>query len=388
MTAAIIAAAAALRLLLALCSRGTNDIDSWEGFAVQVREHGVLWMYANVPLWNHPPLMGYLAGSLHALASSLGWRFAPTFKLAAIAGDVLTLPLLSTVWSQRTGEPRRALWALTIFALSLDAILVSGYHGNTDPLVGAFVLAACVAGERRRYFWAGVLLGLAINVKLIPLLLAPLLVARATPRELARFSGGAALALLPFVPVLWLAGHAFVTNAVAYRSNFDNWGFPLVIRTASFFGRKFELNTVTDAMLRVRDIYTAVGIYLIAAAVLAVAALSRWLRPLSIYERAAAGLALFLLLTPGFGVQYTAILGPVILASSLSAGLGWALLSGLFIASVYVVFWTGAWPLHSQFTTTFPAPAAAVGVLAWGFLAVFTAGTLRRRAPDGAAAPS
>jgi MYXO-CTERM domain-containing protein len=102
---------------------------------------------------------------------------------------------------------------------------------------------------------------------------------------------------------------------------------------------------------------------------------------LSIYERAAVGLSLFLVLTPGFGVQYTAILGPVLLAASLTWGLWWALLSGLFIGTVYAAFWTGGWPLHSEFTGTFPVPAAAVGVAAWALLVVFTIATLRRRSP-------
>lgn len=268
-----------------------------------------------------------------------------------------------------------------IFALSLDAILVSGYHGNMDPLVGAFVLAACVAGERRRYFWAGVLMGVAVNVKLIPLLLLPLLVARATPRALARFAAGAALGAIPFLPVLWFAGNAFVKNAVAYRSNFDNWGMPLLIRTSWYVARQLGLEALAEVMARGKDAYVVMGPYVIAGAVLAVAAVSRWGRRWSIYERAALGLSLFLVFTPGFSVQYTAIVGPVLLATSLTWGLWWAVLSGLFVGSVYASFWTGGWPLHSQFTTRFPIPAAAVGVAAWCLLVLFTVTTLRRRPP-------
>jgi hypothetical protein len=378
---AIVIGATALRLIVALCSRGTNDIDSWERFANQVHGHGVLWMYEHVPAWNHPPLMGYLVAGLHTVASSLGWRFAPAFKLVPIAADVLTQLLIFTVWQRRTGDSRLALAALVIFALSLDAVLVSGYHGNTDSLVGALVLAACVAAERQRYVWAGILLGAAVNVKLIPLLLVPLLLARATPREMARFAAGAALGVIPFLPVLWSGGRAFFDHAVAYRSNFDNWGMPLLIRTPRYVARELGLGALTDATERARDAYVALGPYVIAGAVLAVTAFTRWVKPLSIYERAAVGLSLFLVLTPGFGVQYTAILGPVLLAASLTWGLWWALLSGLFIGAVYAAFWTGGWPLHSQFTGTFPVPAAAVGVAAWALLVVFTVATLRRRPP-------
>ena len=51
---------------------------------------------------------------------------------------------------------------------------------------------------------------------------------------------------------------------------------------------------------------------------------SRWRRPLSTYQLAAGGLAAFLFLAPGFGVQYTAILGPVLVAASLGWGLWYA----------------------------------------------------------------
>lgn len=381
--AAIVASGTALRVILALCSRGTNDIDSWEYFARQAQRHGAVWMYEHVPLWNHPPLMAAMGAGLRTLAASLGWGFAPAFKLAPIAGDVLAQLLVFAVWLGRTGEPRVALRALAVFSLSLDAILVSGYHGNTDPLVGALVLAACVAGDRRRYFWAGLLLAAAVNVKLIPLLLVPLLAAQAGRREVMRFAAGAALGAIPFLPVLWHAGSAFARNALAYRSNFDNWGIPLLIRTPWHVARKLGMEGLAEAMMGVKGAYVAAAPYVVIGAVLVMTAWCRWGsgRALSIYERTALGLALFLVLTPGFGVQYTAIVGPVLLAASLGWGFWWATLAGLFVASVYASFWTGRWPLHSEFTGNFPIPAAAVGVAAWALLALFVVATLRRRSP-------
>jgi Gpi18-like mannosyltransferase len=191
-----------VRLLIVLVSRGTNDIVSWEAFGTQIAEHGLTWMYGNVPLWNHPPLMGYMAEGLGALAPVLGWAFPPTFKLVPIAADGLSAVLIFRVWLTRSGDYRTARRALLLFVFSLNAILVSGYHGNTDPLAGALVLAACLAVERGRHFVGGALLAAAVNVKLIPLLLVPLLAARSAPRDVGRFAAGAALGMLPFLPVM------------------------------------------------------------------------------------------------------------------------------------------------------------------------------------------
>lgn len=367
---AIMLAGIGLRVVLALVSRGTNDIVSWEVFGHQIAEHGLLWMYGNVPLWNHPPLMGYMAEGLCALAPALGWAFPPTFKLVPIAADALSALLIFHVWWARTSDYRTARRALLWFTFSLNALLVSGYHGNTDPIVGALVLAACVAVERRHYLVGGALLAAAINVKLIPLLVAPLLVARSTPREIARFTGGLALGTLPFLPVLWLAGDGFVSQAAAYRSNFDNWGIPLFIRAAEYHGAA-SAEWWTQAYIRV-------GPVLIIAGVLALAASARWAQRSSPYERAALGLAIFLILAPGFGVQYTAILGPVLLVVSQRWGAAWAVASGLFLLVVYATFLTGEFPLYSYFDSPFRPPAAVAGIGAWAVLIAFVWTTMRR----------
>lgn len=375
----IVLAGMVLRLVLALVSRGTNDIVSWEDFANQIAEHGLLWMYLNVPLWNHPPLMGYMVEGLRALAPVLGWAFPPTFKLVPMAADGLSGLLIFRVWLARTGDYRAARRALLWFTLSLNAVLVSGYHGNTDPLVGALVLAACVAVERRHSFVGGTLLAAAVNVKLIPLLLAPLLVARMLPREIWRFAAGLAVGVLPFLPVMWMAGEGFVKNAVAYRSNFDNWGVPLVIRATEYIGGASVARPWREGYVRVGPILVMVG-------VLAVAGSARLAQRFSTYERAALGLAIFLILAPGFGVQYTAILGPVLLAVSQRWGGAWAVTSGLFLLVVYTTFSTGEFPLYSYFDSPIRPQAAVVGFFAWTLLVAFTWSTTLQRvrpAPRG-----
>src|ERR1022692_1140744 len=114
----------ALRLALSAASRGTNDIVTWEGFARHANQEGVLWMYANLPDWNHPPLTGYLAGWLLRISLLTGLRFPVTFKLVPIAADALCLVLLWKIWRRRSSDVVAPMAAVAILAFSPDAILV------------------------------------------------------------------------------------------------------------------------------------------------------------------------------------------------------------------------------------------------------------------------
>ena len=364
---AIAALGMALRFILSAFSTGTNDIILWDDFAHYGTWEGVLWMYTNVPAWNHPPLTGYLAIGLLRLSVLTGLRFPVVFKLVPIAADALCLVLLWQIWRRRSTHPAAALAAVAIFSFSPDAILVSAYHGNNDPLIGLFVLAACYFVEEQASFgWAGAALAAAINVKLIPLLLVPVFVANVRRwRDAAWFIGGLSLGAIPFVPVILRVGPAFYRNAIAYNSNFDNWGIP-------FFIRLLEANPSFAAVgARLHAVYVPAGRYLVVATILALCAWSRWRRPLSTYQLAAGGLAAFLFLAPGFGVQYTAILGPVLIAASLGWGLWYAVSAGAFLASVYYLFWTRQALVGSLFTTTFPGPSPWIGLVAWAPLGEF-----------------
>lgn len=351
----------ALRCLLAAASTGTNDIITWEAFAHHADREGVLWMYGNLPGWNHPPLTGYLAAGLLRFSIFTGLRFPVAFKLVPMAADALCLVLLWTIWRRCSSRPVAPLAAVAIFSFSPDAILVSAYHGNNDPLVGLFILAACYfIEEKGRFVWAGVALAAAVNVKLIPLVLVPVFLANIRRwREAARFFGGLSVGAIPFIPVLLRAGTAFHRNAIAYNSNFDNWGIPFFIRLGE------ESAGWAGVAVQLHAFFVPAGRYLVVAIILALCAWSRWRRPLSTYQLAAGALAAFLFLAPGFGVQYTAILGPVLVAASLGWGLWYAVSTGAFIASVYYLFWTREALLGSLFTTAFPYPSSWIGVVAW-----------------------
>ena len=105
------------------------------------------------------------------------------------------------------------------YATAPTAVLITSYHGNTDGLYVAFILLAALAFDRERFFWAGLLFGAALNVKVLPVFLLPLLlVALPDRRALLRAAGGLALGAIPYLPLLPGSAGDMYRQMVAYNS--------------------------------------------------------------------------------------------------------------------------------------------------------------------------
>lgn len=370
------------RFIVSALTLGSNDIFAWAGFGTWIRQHGLIPLYAHDPLFNHPPLAGYLGAFLSWASSLTSIRFSIVFKIPVIAAEFASAALLWRIWDRRAGRSSAAL-ALLVFGLGLDGILVSGYHGNTDCIYAFFCLySAYLVEERGADFSGGLALGAAINIKLIPVLLIGPFVARYRSwRGAARFVGGLAVAAIPFAIVLILDARHFYTNALAYKSRVDNWGI-------DFFLLQLSQTRLADIEPRAVDLYSVWGRLLILAAIglLVVAArrTERWNR----YELGALTLSSFLVLTPGFGVQYTVAVVPLLCAVSLSSAALYSTLAGLCVGLSYYLYWTGTIPPRSMFGVPRAVPASLFGLLAWWTLCLFVTRTLRRRQRDSSRAQS
>jgi Glycosyltransferase family 87 len=288
-----------------------------------------------------------------------GVAFAFWVKLPGLIGEACSAWLLYRIMSPR-GRLRAAA-TLAAFAWCLDSILVSGYHGNTDCLYAFFcLLSAWLLDEKARPFAGGLALAAALNVKLIPIILVPLFASRFREwRSLARYAAGLSIAAVPFVPVLIGAGASFWRNAIAYNSKIDYWGVQcLLLHSLS----NPKLGAATSWL---QSFYTAFGRYFVLGLPLVVSAVSfrtdRWSR----YQLGAIGFGIFLVLAPGFGVQYTASVVPLLFAASPAWGALFGLVAGLFVGVVYFTFVTAGPPWFSQFEERFTMPSHLVGLLAW-----------------------
>lgn len=379
---ALAAVGLALRFALAHYTWGTNDADSWVQFGYYINDKGILLEYQWDKYLNHPPIPAYWSMVVYRMTQDPPWDvefarppgFPFVFKIPVILADVAAAWLLYKLWKPRRGARRAALIAAG-YAWSLCAILVSGYHTNTDPIYAVLCLACVYLIEARgRHFWAAVALAAAINVKLTPILLIPpLVLSYRSWRDLLRFLAGLSLGVIPFVPVFWYVGKYFYANAVAYKSNPDSWGITYLL-TYLQGGPTVDLGDAEWGHRPISDWYFNHGKTLVLALIgvwsVVARVLGRWDR----YQLCAVTLAIFLFFAPGFGVQYVVIALPLMFAAWPAMAAAYGLVAGLFLLVVYWAQWPGAhhvWPPNSRFKGRFPYPSAWYGVAAWALLGWF-----------------
>lgn len=354
-----------IRLLLVLVSHGSNDMATWADFANRIGTYGLLDTYRSMPLFNHPPLMGWYAALCQLFANGTGIPFAWCFKAPVVLGDALAMWLVARHWGAKRGM-WAGLVAAAVYGLNPVAVLITSYHGNTDSLCAIFGLCAVILHQRGRYAWAGLLLGAAINVKIIAVLWVPgLLLLCSSWRQALAFLLTLSAAGLPFLVPLLGSYEAFVRNALKYNSLVDSWGVNFI---PLFYREQFpELSRL------ILEDYRSNGRYVILSGVALFAVLGRWKR----WDSATAAtvpLAFFLIATPGFGIQYLMWVVPVMAAASTAWSACWALTAGSFAFWVYVAFLISPYPLESSHFTI-ARPLGMWGIVPWALLVVYVMNT-------------
>jgi hypothetical protein len=150
------------------------------------------------------------------------------------------------------------------------------------------------------------------------------------------------------------------------------WGlnFPLLEMVFHGVGESYA-RTVIDRFSH-EGRWMVIGVTLLLALV---ARRRQWTR----FELAASVQASFLVLAPGFGVQYTILVAPMLCALSPPLGLAFGTAAGAFIGAVYWIYRLPGFPLASRFTGGIPEPAATLGLFAWLLLIVYLFRQLRTK---------
>jgi hypothetical protein len=340
-----------------------------------VNDYGLGQAYVRDALLNHPPAMSLWAAAVDRIAGNSAIDFARLFKLPSLIAELGTTLLLFFVWRAR-GDAVRGYAAAAIYAAALGNVLISSFHGNTDAIYFFFSFAAAYLIQvHQRAFLAGAMLALALNVKLIPILIVlPLAACFRDLRALLRYGAGLSLAVLSFgVALLTFAPDEqahFVQNVFGYKSYPEFWGVELLARTlrAATWRALPELATTLEG---VRDAYFAVGGKLL---VLLTGVFALWLRfiaPPKANAYAVVGVAfsMFLLFSPGWGVQYFGCLLAPFLAVRLRSGLAVALATGAMATLIYLHF-VNRWSPISSEHMPFPADFAGLSAMVWIVIAV------------------
>lgn len=345
----------ALRLLLSLLSFGSDDAYYWSEYGKYIASHNFTAVYNDIPFYNHPPLMTAYTGALYRLSESSGLTFVFLFRLAPILADAVTTVALVRF--------TRKSWTALAFALDPTAIIVSGFHTNTDSVYTCLTLLAVFALSHRRDALAGTLLGAAINIKLVPILILLPLAATLPLRRLLRLFLGGLPWTLPFLLATLAMPGVFVHRVFDYSGfpNFWGTGYLLSLATRSHYHTSYNFQPFVRP-------YTTVAARAITLLVLAVGILWRIRRtpaleqtatadvtphPLSPIALTATCAALFFALTPNFASQYAVFLSPFLLATGNKKALAWTATAGLFSTLLYALHWTHTFPLATTNTGFF-----------------------------------
>lgn len=248
---AVAALAFIFKVSIALNTLGTNDVTSFHRFAKALTEHGVEWTYTHNISFNHPPLTAYFLRAIYYLEQQPflrqnGITFPFLLRLPGIIADLVVVLIFLNLGRR---EPRLRLpaWALAVMAISPVSLMISGFHGNTDPVMVMFLFIASVMLFREKPALCGLFFALSCQIKIIPLLLFPIFF-------FFWLSRGAVVSfLLPFAlssVVLWSEALLkfpmfFIKNVFSYGGLYGVWGITYWLRLTGWS----SFGTVSDESL-------------------------------------------------------------------------------------------------------------------------------------------
>jgi hypothetical protein len=353
------------KLVCAATTVGTNDVDSFYNFGRFIWEHSLLAQYRDTTEFNHTPLVGWFCAAIYGVGH--GFAFNWLLRLPGIVADFLTLRVLLR-WSPDGDAPPK--WALMLFALSPVNFMVSGFHGNMDSVLAWLLLLAARECLRDRVIPCALLFGLACQVKVIPVLLAPAFFFFWLRRSRGRdfFLTASATILTGWaVPLLLLPG-TFLHQVLGYNSNWGSWGITWLLRLTG-------LPAFTPAGFR--DLTTTqLAIMLCLKIIIITAALViAWRRRTLPASQLPATLVLiwtvFFVFAPGVGAQYLVWFAPFLLLTSARWYAIITAASTVFLFAFYTII-SGGFPWYHGVSTLELLPRWVVWTaLPWATLTAF-----------------
>jgi Dolichyl-phosphate-mannose-protein mannosyltransferase len=353
-----------LKLEVAARTFGTSDVASFEEFAQGVRDFGPVGIYGHpflISVYNHGPLVGWMLLAINWLFDHGVASLPFLIRVPACLADFVTVLLVFELVRLRR-PPRAAAVAAGLVACSPVLFIVSGFHGNTDPvflmmaLLSVYLLVLC-----DQALGAGLAFGIAVSIKLVPVVLAPVLLVvllRLGRRRLTAFvAGGAIVFLLLWVPVLASRWHPFEEQVLRYDgSGPRQWGLVQFLIWMHLPGAgAFLEGPGRAAVLAVSGLAAATVV---------------WRKPGAVVPAVGLSLVLFLLLAPAFGMQYLAwpLAGAYLIDTR--AATGYNIAASIFVISVYD-HWDHAPPWNWYRATGAPltSPELALMTLTWAALA-------------------
>ncbi|MEJ3749503.1 glycosyltransferase 87 family protein [Actinomycetes bacterium KLBMP 9797] len=374
-----------LKILVAANTYGTNDVGYWLIFTQGVRDYGPIGIYGadlGRALYNHPPLTSYLLVVVNWLVDHGAGGVPFLIRVPASLADVVTAVVVFELVRRWRGRLAEATAAGLLVAASPVLFVISGFHGNTDPVFVMFTLLSVYLLTAHRSTLTAALAGMAyaaaVSVKLVPVMLLPVLLFAALRsgwrRAVAFLAASGAFMLVVWAPVLpkW---HEFSEKVLGYEGiRVREWGLVQ-------FAKWLEFPEVAEFLI-------GPGRFIALLVCAALPVLLLWRRPEALGAAVALALALFLLVSPAYGMQY--LVWPLAAAYLVNF---WAATVFNVVATGFVVTvydrWNSAYPWNWNVAKAVPFDSPRLffmAVVTWQALAaVVIAGLWLLRRPGAVA---
>jgi 4-amino-4-deoxy-L-arabinose transferase-like glycosyltransferase len=358
-------AAAACKLLIAANTLGTNDVFNFYEFAKGVREFGPIGMYGHhmvegrhaFPVYNHPPLIGWMLATINWLTDHTDLSFQFLIRVPASLADIVTTVLVFELVRIRKSLDE-ATAAAVFVACSPALIIVSGFHGNTDPVFIMFTfLSFYLLFTNRPAFLAGLAFAAAMSVKIVPIVALPVLLlvaVRSGRRRVVQFLVGSAVVfVILWVPVLMHRWTPFTHEVLGFKGYSGRWGIVEIAKLAGF--STSAVRTLQDSG-RTLLLLASAGIPLFVA----------WRRKEETIPAFGLSFVLVLLLSTGTAGRYLVWAVAAAFLINFWAAAVYDLASGLFLLVVYSR-WNGAppWGWNSAGATPWTHFEVFMAAIAW-----------------------
>ena len=314
-----------LKLTISYTTLGTNDAVTFYTFARSLSEHGLKWTYERGvawlpkgPIFNHPPMVAayiqFIRDVSHLpVLETNGISFSFLLRLPGILADLVVIAALLGI-ARKDAQLRNAWWAIGLLALSPVSLMISGFHGNTDPVMVMFLFLSGAACMIPSVWLCAVMLALSCQVKIIPLLFLPIFVCfwhhrRALRSFILTFS--LVCVLMWWEPLTTFPG-LFIKNVLSYGSYWGLWGITYGLRSTG--NNAFGAMLVNQSLVQV--LIATLLKMLIIASVVAIGWRRRHLNGRGVLESIALGWIVFFVFSPGVCAQYLVWPAPFLLILS------------------------------------------------------------------------
>ncbi len=350
-----------LKLLIAAKTEGTNDITTWRLFSEITQKQTGAGLYTNLSYFNHPPFTVNVTKIVYLLESLTKIDLAFWLRLFSSLSDMGSLLITYKILLEIKGQEKLPKAALILMIFAPISIMVSGFHGNTDPNFTFFLLLSVylidVSNDKLRsylpetiykYFTkfglsnltlAGLFYGLSMSVKIVPIIVAPCIFFYLdnNKKRIKYFLSAAIIWMLLSMPYIVQVPEQIAKHTFGYNSFYGIWGLSRIFST--YLSDNIWLN----------NFYANQSKFLIITLITLFAFLINFVgKKIPPFFQIGFTFALFLFLSHGFGIQYLTWLVPWIVGLGFEATLLYYLISGIFAFMVYN-FWSSGFPWNRAF---------------------------------------